>query len=68
MRQVRAIQNDTVDRICHRYYGYTAGVTEAVLTANPGLSEHGPILPLGTLMNLPEVAIQPTTATVQLWD
>ncbi|MEZ0528975.1 tail protein X, partial [Pseudomonas sp. Env-73] len=28
---IRANQNETVDALCWRYYGRTAGVTEAVL-------------------------------------
>ncbi|HBQ6423793.1 TPA: tail protein X [Klebsiella pneumoniae] len=36
--KVRALQNDTVDQLCWRHYGKTAGVTEKVLEANPGLS------------------------------
>jgi len=68
MREIRALQGDTVDRICYRYYGYTAGVTEAVLKANPGLAELGPVLPMGTKVMLPEVAEQQTKTTVQLWD
>ena len=34
--KVRALQNDTVDQLCWRHYGKTAGVTEKVLEANPG--------------------------------
>lgn len=68
MREVRAIQGDTVDRICYRIYGKTAGVTEAVYEANPGLADIGPIIPTGTLVKLPEVTRQPTQATVQLWN
>lgn len=68
MREIRAIQGDTVDRICHRVYGRTAGVTEAVYEANPGLADIGPIIPTGTLVKLPAVTNQPTQATVQLWN
>lgn len=68
MREIRAIQGDTVDRICHRVYGRTAGVTEAVYQANPGLADIGPIIPTGTLVKLPAVTSQPTQATVQLWN
>lgn len=68
MREVRTIQGDTVDRICHRVYGKTAGVTEAVYEANPGLADIGPVIPTGTLVKLPEVAVQSTKATVQLWN
>ena len=34
---VIAAQGDTVDSLCWQYYGRTAGVTEAVLDANPDL-------------------------------
>jgi len=68
MREVRALQGDTVDRICHRVYGQTAGITEAVYEANPGLAEKGPVIPMGTLVRLPEATTQPTKATVQLWN
>lgn len=68
MAQIRAVQGDTVDRICYLHYGYTAGVTEAVYLANPGLAELGALLPTGTLITLPEVAEQPTQTTVQLWN
>lgn len=68
MQEVRAIQGDTVDRICYRYYGRTAGVTEAVLEANPGLAKLGPILPMGTLVKMPAVEAKPTKQTVSLWD
>lgn len=45
--RVRATQGDTIDAICQRVYGRTAGVTEAVLAANPGIADLGPILPHG---------------------
>ncbi|MHC9396016.1 tail protein X, partial [Serratia ureilytica] len=31
--EVKALQGDTVDQLCYRYYGKTQGVTEAVLEA-----------------------------------
>ena len=55
---VRARQGDTVDLICWRTYGRTAGITEQVLEANPGLADLGPELPIGTLVTLPA---QPAT-------
>ncbi|ASS57929.1 tail protein X [Rhizobium leguminosarum] len=62
-------QGETVDLACWRYYGRTAGVMEAVLTANPGLAAKGPILPIGTVMTMPD-AVAPTSARqlVKLWD
>ena len=68
MATVRAAQGDTLDLICWRQYGRTAGVVEQVLEANPGLARLGPILPHGTLVQLPEIATQPHRQTVQLWD
>ncbi len=69
MTSVRAQQGDTVDAICWRFYGRTSGVTEAVLEANPGLAEQGPVLPMGQIVNMPDVA-EPDTQqqSVNLWD
>lgn len=69
MTRVRAQQGDTVDAICWRFYGRTSGVTEAVLEANPGLAEQGPVLPMGQIVNMPDVA-EPDTQqqSVNLWD
>lgn len=66
--RVRAMQGDTVDLLCWRYYGRTAGVTEAVLEANPGLAEHGPVLPNGLEVELPDQPTQPAATRLQLWD
>ncbi|NWC30754.1 tail protein X, partial [Pseudomonas tolaasii] len=66
---VRANQNDTVDALCWRFYGRTAGVTEAVLEANPGLADHGPILTQGLVINMPEAQTSaPQRQMVNLWD
>ncbi|WP_318389649.1 tail protein X [Enterobacter sp.] len=66
--KVRAQQYDTVDALCWRHYGRTQGMTEAVLAANPGLADVGPILPHGLEVELPEVVSSPTAETVQLWE
>lgn len=63
-----AQQGDTVDLICQRHYGRTAGVTEAVLAANPGLADLGPVLPIGTPVRLPVHTPNPPRPTLQLWD
>ncbi|HHH1927419.1 TPA: tail protein X [Yersinia enterocolitica] len=54
--------------MCARYYGYTEGVFETVLAANPGLAELGAVLPHGTSVELPDVQTSPVTETVNLWD
>lgn len=66
--RVIAMQGDTVDAICHRVYGQTAGITEAVLEANLGLADLGPVLPHGTVVDLPDLPLQPKVRRVQLWD
>lgn len=69
MAIVIANQGDTVDAICWRYYGRTAGVTEAVLDANPGLADLGPVIPHGTAVTLPDAAPQAEQRqVVTLWD
>lgn len=69
MKTVRSLQGDTVDAICWRYYGRTAGTVEAVLEANRGLADLGPVLPMGTRVTLPDVpATRENHRVVQLWD
>lgn len=67
--QVRTQQHDTVDLLCWRYYGRTTGVTEALLEFNAGLADHGPVLPNGLLVNLPDETPQvPQRNAVNLWN
>ncbi len=66
--RVRTVQGDTVDSVCQRIYGRTAGVTEKVFEANPGLADLGPVLPHGTVIDLPDTPPQPAVQRVQLWD
>lgn len=62
-------QHDTVDALCWRHYGRTAGVTELVLQANPGLADHGAVLPAGITVLLPEApTVAPVRQQVNLWD
>lgn len=69
MAEVIAHQGDTLDALCWRHYGRTAGVVEAVLEANPGLADLGPILPHGQRVVLPEQAPQPQRQDlINLWD
>lgn len=66
--RVRAQQGDTLDLICWRHYGRTAGTTEQVLEANRDLAALGPIIPSGHIVDLPALPTAATAATVQLWD
>ena len=67
---IQAIEGDTLDQVCWRELGRTAGVVEAALVANPGLADLGPLLPMGTPVILPDFAITApeTRDIVQLWD
>lgn len=70
--QVRALQGDTVDLLCWRHLGRTTGVFEQTLQLNQGLAAHGPVIPEGLAVTLPDLpkstaAIQADT-TIKLWD
>ncbi len=67
--KVYAQQNDTVDAICWRHLGATAGVVEQTLDLNPGLADQGVVLAHGTPVTLPDaVPAQAERKTVRLWD
>ncbi|EBR6786053.1 phage tail protein [Salmonella enterica] len=65
---VIALQGDTVDAICWRYFGATRGVTEEVYRINPGLAETEPVLNQGQSIILPDVAPAQEKKLIQLWD
>ena len=68
--RVQAMQGDSLDQLCQRHLGRTAGVTEAALATNPGIAALGPILPIGTTVDLPDTTTTgaATDSIVQLWD
>lgn len=69
MQTVTTQAGDTVDLICWRHRGQTAVITEQTLALNPGLAAHGPVLPAGVAITLPDPpATPPRRATVKLWD
>ena len=60
--------NDMVDAIAYSKYGATAGYTEAILAANPGLADQGPLLPAGITITLPDLSNQAQQIqTIKLW-
>ncbi|MNK65196.1 Phage Tail Protein X [compost metagenome] len=66
---VRAQQGDTVDSLCWRHLRTSRGVVEQTLELNPGLADHGAILPHGLAVNLPEPESEPATVpNLNLWD
>ena len=66
--KIYALQGDTVDAICWRYYGCTQGVVEQVYSLNEGLADAGAILSQGQPVELPDVIAAPQRETVNLWD
>ncbi|WP_419246212.1 tail protein X [Serratia sp. NFX21] len=66
--KIYALQGDTVDAICWRYYGRTQGVVEQVYSLNEGLADAGSILPHGQPVELPDATAAPQRETVNLWD
>ena len=67
--QVIAHQGDSVDSLCYRHLGSSAAV-ETVFDSNPGLAALGPILPMGTVVILPdaESIVAKEKSLIQLWD
>lgn len=65
-----AQQGETIDALCWRVLGRTAGVTEQVFALNPGLAEKGAQLEGGAQIILPDtIAREPERRqTVSLWD
>ncbi len=58
---------DTVDYVAWKHYGSTINkAVESVLLANKNLAGHGPVLPAGIRITLPEVQA-PTQQGVRLW-
>ena len=64
-----AQSGDTLDLIAHRRYG-TVSAVRHIQAANPDLTGHGPRLPAGTKVRLPDIEATPEEESrfVQLWD
>lgn len=48
-------ENEMLDYICCKHYGYSSGAVEEVLLENPGLAEYGSFLPAGLKIKLPKI-------------
>jgi phage tail protein X len=67
--RVTAQQNDTLDLLCWRHLGSTAGVVEQALQLNPDIASLGTILPIGLAVTLPDQPSQSNTIQmIHLWD
>lgn len=60
MPSVIANDHETVDALCMRTLGRTAGVVEATLAINPGLAAKGPHLPAGTVVQPYAARLKPS--------
>jgi phage tail protein X len=63
---------DRLDKICYKFYGDSDNrIVETVLDQNPGLEEHGILLPLGLKIELPRRPVKNLTPIIRqvfLWD
>lgn len=59
---------DVLDYICWRHYRRQSGAVEAVLEANPGLADRGPVFPAGVTITLPDLPAPEATAVIRIWD
>jgi len=70
MRRVRTIAGDSANLLIYRELGRADDeAEEAFWLVNEGLAEHGPALPAGLWVNLPELPQRPAQITpVSAWD
>lgn len=64
----RTKDGDTLDYICWKFYDQQSGAVEAVLEANPNLSELGPVYSAGLRITLPKLEAKNKAVEVRLWD
>nr|WP_236717774.1 MULTISPECIES: tail protein X [Wolbachia] len=63
-----AKENEMLDYICWKHYGFTSGAVEIVLKENPGLAEHGSFLPVGLRIKLPVIEKPLKRSTLKVWE
>ena len=63
----RTSSMDVLDEICYLYYQRHDVVVD-VLEANPSLSELGPVLPAGVVIELPDLPQGQEVNRIRLWD
>jgi phage tail protein X len=61
-------EGEMLDMICVKHYGETANYLESVLAANPSLARLPEILPLNTVIFLPEIKQPNVKKSKSLWD
>ncbi|WP_065259226.1 tail protein X [Pseudomonas bananamidigenes] len=70
MRKVRSMAGDSVNLLLYRETGRSDDAAEdALWQLNPTLAEHGPVLPAGVWVVLPELDSKPAAIKpVSAWD
>ncbi len=66
MSSYRTKQGDVLDAICREFLGDESHAA-AVLAANPGLADLGPVYPAGVMITLPVVSTPVSSGTIKLW-
>ena len=66
---VTALAGEPIDALVWRATGQGSAAVDSVIEANRGLAALGPLLPEGTIVNIPEIEAAPAELElVQLWD
>jgi len=70
MRVYTSIQGDTLDKIVHDFYGDEQQYLEEILKKNRKIANLGDLLPAGTRIKLPYIALESnsTKESISLWD
>ncbi|PBQ26119.1 phage tail protein [Wolbachia pipientis wAus] len=63
-----ARENEMLDYICFKHYGYSSGAVEIVLKENLGLAEHGSFLPAGLKIKLPTIQKPVQKSKLRVWE
>ncbi len=61
-------ENEMLDLICWKHYGYSSGAVEEVLLENPGLAEYESFLPAGLKIRLPTIQEQLKKSKLKVWE
>ncbi len=61
-------ENEMLDLICWKHYGYSSGAVEIVLEENPGLVEYGSFLPAGLKIKFPTIQKTIQKSKLKVWE
>lgn len=65
--EYRTKDGDVADLIAWKQYGARPGAVEALLEANPGLADAGPVLPPGLIVRLPDLPPAKAPPVIRIW-